>query len=70
MSVYPVELFVRTVNPRTVDEYLLVGPSVADVLDEIVGDREKLDPTVARYVLAGTGQVFRGRATYAEDQTA
>lgn len=65
-NTYPMTIYTRLVNPGTVDEYMLVGPDPRNVSDEVVGENETVDPTVARYMLVGTGTVHSQAPTYVE----
>lgn len=67
---YPKTLLVRTVNPGTVDEFLIVGQEPSEVADTAVSDRDSLDPKAARYVLAGVGSIHHSAPQYVEDAKA
>lgn len=66
MSQYPKQIYVRTVNPGTEDEFQIFGPDPADVSDTVVPDGDSLSSTVARYVLVGTGQIHHTAPAYVE----
>jgi hypothetical protein len=70
MSQYSQYLYVRTVNPGSVDEYVIVGSNPADVSDGVVGDMDELSPKVARYALVGTGEIHHTAPMYVEDTVA
>lgn len=67
MGQYSQYLYVRTINPGTEDEYLLVGREPGEVDATNVGDSETVNPKVARYVLAGTGDIQFTAPLYVED---
>lgn len=67
MTEYPQTLYARVVNPDTKDEYLLTGGEPSDVSDSVVGPGDYVEPTVARYVLAGTGEVHHSAPVYVEN---
>lgn len=66
MTEYSKYLYARFVNPGTEDEYTITGPSPSDVSDTVVGDSEPVAPVVARYVLAGTGEIHMAAPMYVE----
>lgn len=66
-NIYPQMLYTRLVNPGTKDEYMLVGPDVANVTADVVGDSDTVDPTVVRYMLVGTGSVHYSAPRYVEN---
>lgn len=67
MSKYSSYLYVRTVNPGTPDEYQISGTTPGEVSDDVVGDCDALSPTVARYILAGTGSIHHTAPMYLEE---
>lgn len=66
-QVYPKFLYARVVNPYNINEYLLTGSEPADVADTAVGDNDSVSPTVARYVLVGSGTIHHTAPVYVED---
>lgn len=67
MTNYPQQLYVRIVNPGSVNEYHIFGPDPSDVSDTLVGESDSLEPTVARYVRVGTGVLHLAAPQYVED---
>lgn len=67
---YPKTLLVRTVNPGTKDEFLIVGQEPADVSDAAASDDDTMASKAARYVLAGTGSIQHTAPQYVEDTKA
>ena len=66
MGQYTQYLYVRVVNPGTEEQYYLVGSEPGDVSDFQVGSDDSLSSTVARYTLAGTGEIHNSAPMYVE----
>lgn len=66
MGQYSQYIYVRTVNPGTDAEYAIFGSSPEDVSDTVVTDNETMNPVVARYVLAGVGEIHYSAPMYVE----
>lgn len=63
---YSSTLYVRTVNPGTLDEFMIFGSDPSDVDDTVVGPGDSVSPTVARYMLVGTGEIHHTAPLYVE----
>lgn len=64
MGEYPQYIYVRTVNPGTKGEYAIFGPSPEDVSDTHTD--EPMNSVVARYMLAGVGEIHYSAPMYVE----
>lgn len=69
MGEYSQYLYVRVVNPGTEGQYYLVGSEPADVSDYLVGSEDTLSSVVARYTLAGTGEIHNSAPMYVEAES-
>jgi hypothetical protein len=63
---YPMMFYARVVNPGTDDEFMVTG-DIGDVSDAAIGENNSASPTVARYMLVGTGSLHYTAPTYVED---
>ncbi len=69
MGQYSQYLYVRAVNPGTNEQYYLFGSEPADVSAFLIGSDESASSIVARYTLAGTGEIHNSAPMYVEGKS-